>query len=48
MWLTQKEIAELFGVDRTVVAKHLKDIFMTGEHVDTPFAEEVDIWDELC
>jgi len=26
-WLTQKAMAELFGVDRTVVTKHLKKIF---------------------
>lgn len=31
MWLTQKEMAELFGVDRTVVTKHLKNIFEIGE-----------------
>lgn len=31
LWLPQKRIAELFGVDRTVVTKHLKNIFDTGE-----------------
>lgn len=30
-WLTQKEMAELFDVDRTVVSKHLKNIFASGE-----------------
>jgi hypothetical protein len=30
-WLTQKAIAELFGIDRTVVTKHLKKIFETNE-----------------
>jgi hypothetical protein len=30
-WLTQKVMAELFGVDRTVITKHLKNIFETGE-----------------
>ncbi len=30
-WLTQKAMAELFGVDRTVVTKHLKNIFETHE-----------------
>lgn len=39
MWLTQKEIAELFGVDRTVVAKHLKNTFKTGELVENPYAQ---------
>ncbi|PBC73124.1 hypothetical protein [Fibrobacter intestinalis] len=31
VWLTQKAIGELFEVDRSVVAKHLKNIFETGE-----------------
>ena len=31
VWLTQQKIAELFGVDRTVVTKHLKNIFETCE-----------------
>ena len=26
IWLTQEQIATLFGVDRTVVSKHLKNI----------------------
>ena len=31
VWLTQKRLAELFAVDRTVVGKHLKNIFESGE-----------------
>ncbi|MDD2906074.1 MAG: virulence RhuM family protein [Sulfurimonas sp.] len=31
LWLPQKRIAELFGVDRTVVTKHLKNIFESEE-----------------
>ncbi|GHT73992.1 DNA-binding protein [Bacteroidia bacterium] len=31
VWLTQAQIGLLFGVDRTVVTKHLKNIFTTGE-----------------
>ncbi len=31
VWLPQKRIAELFGVDRTVITKHLKNIFESGE-----------------
>ena len=27
VWLTQKALGEVFGVDRTVVTKHLKNIF---------------------
>lgn len=31
LWLPQAKIAELFGVDRTVITKHLKNIFSTKE-----------------
>ena len=31
VWLTQKIMAKLFGVDRSVVTKHLKNIFESGE-----------------
>jgi len=31
VWLTQKAMAELFGKERTVITKHLKNIFASGE-----------------
>ena len=31
VWLTQKSLAELFGVGRSVITKHLKNIFGSGE-----------------
>jgi len=31
IWLTQKKMAELFNVDRTVITKHLKNIFEDNE-----------------
>jgi hypothetical protein len=31
IWLTQEKIATLFGVDRSVITKHLKNIFETFE-----------------
>lgn len=31
VWLTQQKIADLFGVDRSVVTKHIKNIFDCGE-----------------
>src|SRR3990167_9101510 len=31
VWLVQAKIAELFGVERSVVTKHLQNIFETGE-----------------
>ncbi len=30
-WLTQKTMGELFGVDRTVITKHLSNIFSSQE-----------------
>ncbi len=35
IWCTQKVMAQLFGVDRTVITKHLKNIFDTSELVET-------------
>lgn len=34
-WLTQKRLAELFGVDRSVITKHLQNIFAIEELVET-------------
>lgn len=31
LWRPQKAIAQLFGVDRTVVSKHLKNVFESSE-----------------
>ena len=31
VWLTQKAIAQLFDVDRSVVTKHLKNVYESGE-----------------
>lgn len=31
VWLTQQKIADLFGVDRSVITKHLKNIFESSE-----------------
>ena len=31
VWLTQKAIAQLFEVDRSVVTKHLKNVYESGE-----------------
>jgi len=30
-WMTQKKIAELFGVQKAAISKHLKNIFESGE-----------------
>ena len=31
VWLTQQQIAELFGVQRPAITKHLSNIFKSGE-----------------
>ena len=31
LWVTQKTMAEIFDIDRTVITKHLKNIFNDGE-----------------
>lgn len=31
IWLTQQKMALLFGVDRTVISKHLRNIYLEGE-----------------
>jgi len=31
VWLTQKQISDLFGKDRTVITKHINNIFADGE-----------------
>jgi hypothetical protein len=34
VWLTQKQLSELYCVDRSVITKHLKNIFAEGELVE--------------
>ena len=34
VWLTQKALAELFGVQRPAITKHLVNIFASGELVE--------------
>ncbi|MBW2739813.1 MAG: cell filamentation protein Fic, partial [Deltaproteobacteria bacterium] len=31
IWLTQKAMGELFGKERSVITKHIKNIFSSGE-----------------
>ena len=31
LWVSQKTMAEIFDIDRTVITKHLKNIFNEGE-----------------
>ena len=38
VWLTQKAIAQLFDVERSVITKHLKNIFEGGELAENTVA----------
>ena len=31
VWLTQAQMAELFGKERSVITKHIKNVFSEGE-----------------
>lgn len=35
VWLTQKSLGQLFDVDRSVITKHLKNVFQEGELDET-------------
>ena len=39
VWLTQQQIADLFGVKQPAVSKHLSNIFIEGEleYIFSPF-----------
>lgn len=41
VWLTQKAIANLFNVDRTVITKHLKNIFDSTELVENSVCAKI-------
>ncbi len=34
VWLTQKQLSELFSTERSVITKHIKNIFKTGELIE--------------
>ena len=42
-WLTQKRIAELFGVQRPAITKHLKNIFEAGELVESAVSSKMEL-----
>ena len=31
LWLTMQQLAEVFGVDRSVIGKHIRNVYKTGE-----------------
>ncbi len=42
-WLTQKAMAELFGVQVPAISKHLKNIFTEGELVEDVVVSKMEI-----
>jgi death-on-curing family protein len=36
LWATQAQMAEVFGVDRTVIGRHIRNIYKDGELVENP------------
>ena len=47
VWLTQAEMAELFGVDRTRIVRHLSNIYQDGElDPDSTCAENAQVRNE--
>lgn len=43
LWMTQAQIAELFGKDRTTITKHIKNIIEEGELEDTTYVQKMHI-----
>lgn len=43
VWLTQKQLSVLFGVDRSVITKHLKNIFVSKELVEKSNVQKLHI-----
>ena len=41
VWLTQAQMAMLFGVDRTVIVKHIGNIFKTHELEESPTCAKI-------
>ena len=41
-WLSQKKIAELFGVERPAITKHLKNIFECGELIEISVSSKME------
>lgn len=42
LWMTQKAMAELFGVDKSSISRHLKNIFEAGELDETVVVAKIE------
>ncbi len=40
LWATQAQMAQVFGVDRTVIGRHIRNIYRDGELMENPTADE--------
>lgn len=43
LWLTQAQIASLFNIERSVITKHIKNIFESGELVEKSNVQKIHI-----
>ncbi len=41
VWATQKSMSEIFGVDRSVITKHLQNIFLEGELIENSVSAKI-------
>lgn len=44
VWLTQSQMAELFGRDRTVIARHINNCYKEGELDKNITCDKLHIW----
>ena len=40
LWATQAQMAEVFGVDRTVIGRHIRNIYKDGELIENPTVDK--------
>ncbi len=40
LWATQAQMAQVFGVDRTVIGRHIRNIYNEGELIENPTVNE--------
>lgn len=43
VWLTQKQIAQLFQTDRTVITRHISNIFQSGELLEKSNVQKIHV-----
>lgn len=43
LWLTQAQIASLFNIERSVITKHIKNIFESGELIEKSNVQKIHI-----